>query len=226
MDLEQTLLKRLSKSLGYDYVGLSDHPSGHRRASDEQMTKEIQARTKAIEQLKYSYQRTIKVLNSLEVDILPDGTLSVPNSVLETLDYVIAGIHSGHRQSSKEEMTKRLLAALENPFVDIISHPTGRLLNERDSYEADWEVIFKFAAEHKKLLEINSFYNRLDLRDDLVRQALKYGCKFVIDTDAHEISQMDNMRFGVSVARRGWAEAKDIVNTWKFADFAKWFELK
>lgn len=214
-----------AKSLGYEYVGLSDHPSGHRMASAEQMAKEIQARTKEIEQLKSS-NRSIKVLNSLEVDILPDGTLSVPDKLLATLDYVIAGIHSGHRQSSKEQMTKRVLAALANPFVDIISHPTGRLLNERDSYEADWDEIFKYAAKNKKLLEINAFYNRLDLRDDLVKRAIDFGVKFVIDTDAHEVSQMDNMRFGVSVARRGWAEAKDIVNTWDWKKFAEWFTIK
>ncbi len=214
-----------AKSLGYEYVGLSDHPSGHKMASQEQMVKEIEARTKEIEHIKSS-ERTIKVLNGLEIDILPDGTLSVLNELLANLDYVIAGIHSGHRQTTKEQMTKRILAALSNPHVDIISHPTGRILNERESYEADWDAIFKYAAKHHKLLEINSFYNRLDLRDDLVKSALEFGVKFVIDTDAHEISQMDNMRFGVSVARRGWAQSKDIVNTWEWKKFAEWFNIK
>ena len=100
------------------------------------------------------------------------------------------------------------------------------MLNERDSSEADWDEIFKVAAKNNKILEINSHPVRLDLRDDLVRQALKYGVKFIINTDAHEISQMDNMFFGVSVARRGWAEAKDVVNTWNWTDFAKWFKIK
>jgi DNA polymerase (family 10) len=213
-----------AKSLDYKYVGLSDHPSGHKTADLEQMKKEIQSRSREIEQLKSS-NKSIRVLNGLEIDILPDGTLSVPNELLETLDYVIAGIHSGHRQTTKEQMTKRILTALENPHVDIISHPTGRLLNERDSYDADWDAIFKYAGEHNKLLEINSFYNRLDLRDDLVKRALEFGVKFVIDTDAHEISQMDNMMFGVSVARRGWAESKDIVNSWDWKEFAKWFKI-
>jgi DNA polymerase (family 10) len=213
-----------AKSFGYKYVGLSDHPPGHRMVSEEEMVKEIAKRTEDIEQIKYS-NKAIRVLNGLEIDILPDGTLSVPDSALESLDYVIAGIHSGHRQSTKDEMTKRLLKALENPNVDIISHPTGRLLNERESYEADWVEIFKFCAKNRKILEINAFPNRLDLRDDLVRQALKFGVKFVIDTDAHEISQMENMRFGVSVARRGWAQSKDIVNTWDWKKFTEWFKI-
>ena len=107
----------------------------------------------------------------------------------------------------------------------MLSLPTNRLLNERDSSEADWEEVFKVAAKNNKLLEINAFPNRLDLRDDLVRLALSFGVKFIIDTDAHMVSQMDNMRFGVSVARRGWAEKKDIVNSWSWTDFSKWFTL-
>ena len=122
-------------------------------------------------------------------------------------------------------MTKRLLTALASPYVNIISHPTGRILNERESSEADWIEIFKFCAKNNRLLEINGFYNRLDLRDDLVMEALKYGVKFIANTDAHEISQMDNMRYGVSVARRGWATKKDIVNSWDWTEVAKWFTI-
>lgn len=209
--------------LGYDYVGISDHPSGYTSTSKEEMVKWVNERTKSIQNIQKS-NNSIRVLNGLEIDILIDGSLSVPDEVLATLDYCIAGIHSGHR-SSNEHITKRLLKALENPYVDIISHPTNRLLNERQSSDADWETIFKFAAKNKKLLEINAFPNRLDLRDDLVRQALEYGVKFVIDTDAHALEQMNNMLYGVSVARRGWVEAKRVVNTWDWKDFAKWFTI-
>ncbi|MCL4365884.1 DNA polymerase/3'-5' exonuclease PolX, partial [Patescibacteria group bacterium] len=139
-------------------------------------------------------------------------------------DYCIAGIHSGHRDS-KEEITKRLIAALQSPYVDIISHPTNRLINERESSEADWEEIFKLASRNNKILEINAYPNRLDLRDDLIRQALKFGVKFIINTDAHEVSQMDNMRFGVAVARRGWVEKEDVVNCWEWKKFAEWFKI-
>lgn len=214
----------MAVKLGYEYVGISDHPPGHNVTTREETIKWVEKRTKFIQELKKK-TKSIRVLNALEIDILKDGGLSVPDEALETLDYCIAGIHSGHR-GEKDEITNRLLKALESPYVDIISHPTNRLLNERQSSEADWEVIFKYAAENKKILEINAYPNRLDLRDDLVRQALKYGVSFAIDTDAHEVSQMENMQFGVSVARRGWATKNDVVNTWTWTELAKWFKIR
>lgn len=209
--------------LDYEYVGISDHPPGFSSTSKEKIIEWVQKRTKLIQKIIKS-KKSIRVLNGLEVDILGDGSLSVPDEGLAMLDYCIAGIHSGHR-GSKEQITKRLMKALENPYVDAISHPTNRLINERESSEADWETVFKFCAKNKKLLEINGFYNRLDLRDDLVRQALGYGVKFVINTDAHAVEQMLNMPFGVAVARRGWVTKKDVVNTWNWVEFAKWFGL-
>jgi DNA polymerase (family 10) len=212
-----------AQEMGYEFIGISDHPPGHGITSKAEMIEWVQKRTKFIQSLKKS-TKGIRVLNGLEIDILPDGSLSVPDEALEMLDYCIAGIHSGHR-GGKDVITKRLKAALESPFVDIISHPTNRLLNERDSSEADWEEIFKLALKNNKILEINASPNRLDLRDDLVRQAKELGVKFVIDTDAHAVEQMVNMPFGVSVARRGWAEKKDIVNAWNWTEFSKWFKL-
>ncbi|MBI3103776.1 DNA polymerase/3'-5' exonuclease PolX [Candidatus Daviesbacteria bacterium] len=216
-------------NLGYQYVGISDH-SPSLTLPEDKVKATIEKRTKVIQFLKKNLPagrqgtKSIRVLNGLEIDILGDGSLSVPDEVLETLDYCIAGIHSGHR-GHKDEITKRLLAALNNPHVDIISHPTNRLLNERESSEADWETIFKLAAKNNKILEINAYPNRLDLRDDLAREAKKYGVKFIINTDAHAVSQMDNMRFGVAVARRSWAEKRDIVNSWDWKKFAKWFNI-
>lgn len=212
-----------AKELGYIYVGLSDHPPGFTTHSKEQIIEMIKKRTKHIEQIKSSSK--IHVLNGLEIDILPNGTLSIPNEALETLDYCIAGIHSVHKMS-RDEMTKRLIVALENPSIDIISHPTGRLLNERASFEAEWEEIFKICGRLNKILEINAYPNRLDLRDDLVREAIRAGVKLVINSDAHEISQMDNMRFGVSVARRGWVTKNEVVNSWDWKKFSKWFNIK
>lgn len=216
-------IARKGKELGYKYVGISDHSPSFTNHSKEDVIRFIEKRTKYIQKLNKS-KKSVRVLNALEIDILGDGSLSVPDEALQTLDYCIAGIHSGHR-TSKELITKRMLNALESPYVDIISHPTGRLINERGSYEADWEVIFKFAAKNKKLLEINAFPNRLDLRDDLVRLALKHEVKFVINTDAHEISQMENMPYGVAVARRGWVTSTSIVNTWDWTKFAEWFNI-
>lgn len=221
-DSIEEMIKKAEK-LGYEFVGISDHPPGFSTTSKEEIINWVQKRTKYIQSLKKS-NKSIRVLNGLEIDILGDGSLSVPDEALATLDYCIAGIHSGHR-GSKDEITKRLLAVLNNPHVDIISHPTNRLLNERDSSDADWEGVFKLASKKNKLLEINAYPNRLDLRDDLVRMAKKYGVKFIINTDAHEVGQMDNMKLGVSVARRGWAEKEDIVNTWDWTDFAKWFNI-
>ncbi|OGE19657.1 hypothetical protein A3J19_01970 [Candidatus Daviesbacteria bacterium RIFCSPLOWO2_02_FULL_41_8] len=212
-----------AESLGYEYIGITDHTLAFSATSKEERISWVEKRTKFIQSIK-SRTKDTRVLNGLEIDILTDGTLSVPDEALATLDYCIAGIHSGHADP-KEQITKRLLSALSNPYVDIISHPTGRLLNERESSDADWDEVFRVAAKRKKILEINAHPVRLDLRDDLVRRALKFGVKFIINTDAHEVSQMDNMGFGVSVARRGWAEKKDIVNTWDWTKLTEWFRI-
>lgn len=218
--------------LGYEYVGLSDHAPAMGTHTKEQILDLIEKRTKVIHNIQLRYERSshssssksIRVLNGLEIDITSDGSLAVPEEGLMLLDYTVVGIHTGHR-ASKEAITKRILAALNNPYTTILAHPTGRLINERDSYDADWEEVFKLAAKNKKLLEINAHPNRLDLRDDLVRLAKKYGVKFIIDTDAHAIGQMTNMPFGVSVARRGWAIKDDIANTWDWKKITEWFKI-
>lgn len=215
---------KTAEKLGYEYIGISDHPPGHGIVSREKIIDWVEKRTKFIQQLKLRY-KSIRVLNGLEIDILSDGSLSVPDEALKTLDYCIAGIHSGHR-GSHDVITQRILSALANPNVDIISHPTNRLLGERDSSEANWDEIFKYAGKNTKLMEINAYPNRLDLRDDLVRLAKKYSVKFVIDTDAHAVDQMDKMPFGVSVARRGWAAKEDVVNSWDWKKFSNWFGIK
>lgn len=217
--LEEIVQKALAK--GYQYVGLSDHSpsvSGH---SEKDFIRLIENRTREIERLRKKYTH-IEVLNGLEVDIQPDGALSLPDSVLKLLDYVIAGVHSSHRMN-KKAMTQRIMKALTNPYVKILAHPTGRLLDKRPSFEAEWDQIFDFCAQNKKVMEINAYPNRLDLRDDLVRAAVKRGVMLIINTDAHEVSQMDYIEYGVSVARRGWAEAKDVLNTKDVNSFLVWF---
>lgn len=220
--IEDIVKKALS--LGYKFVGIADHPPGFKTSSEVEKMEWIKKRTNYLYQLQLK-TKSIRILNGLEVDILDDGALTIPDEALNTLDYCIAGIHTGHR-GPKEIITKRLLAALENPNVDIISHPTNRLINERESSEADWDTIFKVAVERNKILEINGYPNRLDLRDDLVRRALNFGVKFIINTDAHEVSQMNNMKFGISVARRGWTEKKDVINAWDWTEFAEWFKIR
>jgi len=219
----EEIVKRATE-LRYKYVGLSDHSPSPGTHTKEEIVRLIEKRTKAIQRLQTKY-KSIRVLNGLEIDILSDGTLAVPEEGLKMLDYSVVGIHSGHR-SSKESITKRIISALKNPFASILAHPTGRLLNERESYEADWEEIFKLAAKNKKLLEINAYPNRLDLRDDLVKQALEFGVKFTIDTDSHALEQVNNMPFGVAVARRGWATTEDVANTWEWKKLSEWFNIK
>lgn len=218
----QEILKE-AKKLGYKYIGISDHQPSQSEHNLEQMIKVLQDRKKIIEHINYS-QQDVRVLNLLEVDILPDGSLGVPDEALKLLDFALAGVHSAHHQN-KEKMTQRILKALSNPYVKVLTHPTNRLINQRESSEVDWIEIFKYAGKNKKALEISSFPDRLDLPDTLVRQAKEFGVKFVINTDAHQINQMELMKFGVSVARRGWAENEDIVNSWDLKKLTSWFGI-
>lgn len=209
--------------LGYAYVGLSDHSPGFSTHTKTQMVDLIKKRKEKIEQIKDSF-KSVRILNLLEIDILKDEHISVPEEGLKLLDGAIAGIHSSHRQP-KEQITRRLLAACNSPFIQVISHPTGRLLLERESYEADWPKVFETCAKTGTILEINSWPNRLDLPDLLIREALKYKVKFIINSDSHAIEQMDNIKFGVSVAKRGWATKNDIINTLPWLEFSKHFRV-
>lgn len=211
-------------NLGYEYVGLSDHSPGFSTHTDNQIVNIINKRKSKIEQLKSSY-RNFGILNLLEIDILTNGQLSVPEAGLKLLDGAIAGIHSSHRQD-KKSITTRLTTAISSPYVKVISHPTGRLLNQRPSYEADWSQIFKACAKTKTLLEINAYPNRLDLPDLLIKDAIKAGVKLIINTDAHKLEHMDNMKFGVATARRGWSQKKDIANTLSWSEFKKLFTTR
>lgn len=212
-----------AKKLKYSYLGLSDHSPGVSTHTEAQIINLIKKRTEKIEQLRSSNKK-MGILNLLEIDILTNGELSVPEEGLKLLDGSVAGIHSSHRHD-KATITKRLMRAINSPYVQVISHPTGRLLNQRESYEADWPEVFKACAKTKTILEINAFPDRLDLTDTLIRQAKNYGVKFVIDTDAHKVSHMDNMRYGVAVARRGWATKEDIINTLPWLEFKRWFRV-
>lgn len=216
----ETIIKR-AKELDYEYIGLSDHSPGFSTHTKQQIIDLIKKRTQKIDQLKSS-SKNIKVLNLLEIDILTNGDLSVPEEGLVLLDGAIAGIHASHRQN-KAMITKRLMSAIDSPYVQVISHPTGRLLNQRESYDADWAKVFEACAKTKTILEINAYPNRLDLPDILVREAIKQGVKLIVNTDAHQLIQMDNMKFGVAVARRGWATKADIVNTLPWVEFKKLF---
>jgi DNA polymerase (family 10) len=211
-----------AKSLNYHYIGFSEHNpsiSGH---SQKEIYQILLKRNKYIEQIKLSH-KDIRIFSLLETDILPSGDLAISNESLNLLDATLVSIHSGFSMS-KLEMTKRVLKGLSHPKAKILSHPTGRLINQRPGYEVEWNEIFAFCKEYNKALEINSWPLRLDLPDVLVKIGKEKGVKFVINTDSHSKDQMDLMRYGVSVARRGWLTKDDIINTQEYNNVELWFK--
>jgi DNA polymerase (family 10) len=154
-----------------------------------------------------------RLLKSGEVDILKDGTLDISRKTFGEMDYVLAAVHSGLRDP-KEKMTKRIVDALGSGQVSVLGHPTGRLINEREPLQADMDKVFEAAKDNNVVMEINAQPSRLDLNDENVLKARKYGLKFAIDTDAHRISHFQYMRYGVGMAKRGWLSREDIINTY------------
>ena len=155
----------------------------------------------------------IVLLHGTELNIAPDGSLDWDDDVLAGFDVVVASVHSQLRQP-KEEMTARLVRAISNPNVDIIGHPTTRLIGHRPPIDADLDEVFAAAARTGTALEINSFPDRLDLDGDLVRRAMRAGVRFAISTDAHAVPHLAYLKFGVATAQRGWAGKAEIINTY------------
>jgi len=209
-----------AQSLGYEYVGLSDH-AGNLPIANALSPARIRKQISLFSKLKKKF-KGIQVLHSLEVNIKPDGSLDVPNSLLKELDYVLVGVHSKFRQTQKQ-MTDRVVKALSNDYVNALVHPTNRLINAREGVNLDLGRVFEVAKDHGVFLEVDAQPKRLDLPDVLVRSAVKAGCKIIIDTDAHSIDQLKYMRFGIATARRGWAENKDVVNALPWPKFRKAF---
>lgn len=233
-DLGRSTLEELldkSAALGYEYIGLADHNPKISLKEDEVI--DIMKKRKEIyEQLWYSWSESVKksggtagkrvqIFVMLEVDIDPKGKLALPEKAFDYVDAVIISLHSSFTMP-KIEMTKRVLDAFSHPKAKIWGHPTGRLLGKREGADLDWEQLFEFCIKNNKALEINSWPERLDLPDLFVREAVKKGVKLVIDTDSHAADQMNGMKYGVDVARRGWAEKKDILNTLGYNEFKEW----
>jgi len=210
------------KKLGYEYLGFSEHNPSLSKHTSQQIYDLLARRKEKIDKLN-EINKDIKAISLLEVDILPSGELAVPEKAIQLLDGMLVSIHSVFSMD-KEKMTKRVLSGFSHPKAKVLTHPTGRLLNERPGYELDFEQIFEFAKKQNKAIEINAWYSRLDLPDGLVREAVKQGVKLVIDTDSHQLDQMNNMEFGVSVARRGWAEKHDILNALPYNRFIEWIK--
>lgn len=199
-------MAKAAKDLGREYIGLTDHSYPNLK---------YKSRLEEIEQFNYS-QDDIRVISGLEVNINADSTLQISNDILADHDIILVSIHTSFRQT-RQEMTKRIITAMENPEVNILAHPTGRLLLEREGIDADWEKIFRRISELGKFIEIDGFPNRLDLPDNLVQKAKKFGIKFSVDTDSHHTNHLKLMEYGVAVARRGWLEKQDVINTLPYA---------
>ena len=206
--IEDMVIK--SRELGYEYIAITDHSQGLKIAGGLN-THELDLKRKDIDRMNKKY-KNIKILFGSEVDIDSSGNLDYPDDALKDMDIVIGAIHAGFKQS-KEAITRRIIKACQNKYVSIIAHPTGRLWGSRDAYEIDFVEVFKACRDTNTALEINSFPQRLDLNDINSRMAKEAGVKIVINTDSHLAEHLSMMKFGVAVARRGWLEKKDVLNT-------------
>jgi DNA polymerase (family 10) len=227
-DLGESSMEAIVKKgddLGYEYLGFTEHNPSQQGHNDTQIVDILKRKREKVDQLNYSLAKSKTnsvqhVFNSLEIDIKPDGTLPVPDAGLATLDFALVSIHSSF-DLERDAQTRRVLNALAHPAVKIFAHPTGRKLNEREGAELNWPEIFNFCLKNSKWIEINCDPMRLDLPDTLVREAVKLGVKLTFGTDAHHVDGMNNMVFGISVARRGWATPDDIINTRSLLEFEK-----
>jgi DNA polymerase (family 10) len=209
-------------ALGYAYVGISDHTRFLKIEHGLDEAK-LKARNREIDRINAELAgqgKDFRVLKGCEANILADGSIDIVDEALAELDFVIAGVHSHFRQP-RAEMTRRILKAMHNPHVDIISHPTGRILKRREEYEVAIDDLLQGARETGTVLEINSYPERLDLGDVNIFAAKQAGIRMVINTDTHHVDQLHLMSFGISQARRGWAEKRDIINAWPAAQLLK-----
>jgi len=228
-------IAQAAQEMGYEYIGISDHTK-FLRIEYGLNEKQLAKQRKEIEQLNSKFKSNplgsplrvqqnskFRVLQGCEANIMNDGSIDIKDEALEKLDYVIAGIHSSMKMD-KKRMTERIITAMKNPNVDIISHPTGRILKRRDEYQIDFDKILRAAKEFNVILEINSSPYRLDLKDINIRKAKNIGVKMMINTDAHRIKQLDLIKFCIAQARRGWAEKKDIINTQPLSKLLEYFK--
>lgn len=214
--------------LGYEYIAFTEHNPSKGKHNQQQIVEILKKKKKVVDEINYSHEstsekRVCKVFNSLEIDILQDGSLPVSDQGMRTLDFALVSIHSSFEQP-KDVMTERVLKALSHPKVKIFAHPTARKINEREGVELDWEKIFDYCVKNNKWLEIDADPMRLDLPDTLVREAVKKGIMMTLGTDAHHVDHLNNMEYGVNVARRGWCEKKNVINCMSLNEFEK--ELK
>ncbi|WP_339233135.1 DNA polymerase/3'-5' exonuclease PolX [Oceanobacillus sp. FSL W7-1281] len=208
------------KSMGYSYMAITDH-SKYLRVANGLNEERLRKQRQEINALNEKYA-DFHIFSGVEMDILPDGSLDFEDDFLKEMDFVIGAIHSSFQQS-EEEIMHRLTNALENPYVSIIAHPTGRLIGRRDGYKVNLEKLIEKAKETNTALEINANPNRLDLSHEWAKKAQEAGVKLVIDTDAHNYQMLEHMQYGVATARKGWIKPSTVINTWTKEELAAFF---
>jgi DNA polymerase (family X) len=211
-------MARAARERGYEYLAITDHSASHGFGNDVSPG-ELRRQIELVAEANASIEG-IQLLAGSEVNILPDGSLDYDDELLGELDWVIASMHTSFRMS-EQAMTERMIAAIEHPLVNAIGHPTGRLIQRREPYAIDIHAVFAAAARTGTMLEINGNPDRRDLSDVHARAAARAGVRILIDSDAHRIATLENMRWGVATARRAWLTAGDIANTRPWAEFAK-----
>ncbi len=206
-----------AKALGYEYIAVTDHSKALAMANglDERRAVDFAAQVREFNK----EDRGIRVFSGLECDILRDGRMDLSEDALAELDFVVASVH-GYMNLETAEMTDRLLRAMESPSVQVLGHPTGRVLLHREGYTYDFDRVAADAARRGVWMEINASPERLDLSAALIRRAKALGVRFTISTDAHHPKHLSNMRYGVAMARRGWLTREDVMNTRPAAEFA------
>lgn len=207
-----------ARSLGYEYIAITDHSPSVGIAgglSEERLLEKMETISRMNENLE-----GFRILAGTEVDIRADGSLDYTDEILERCDVVVAAIHMAQSQKERE-INSRLVAAMENEHVDIIAHPTGRIIGRREPYRVDMDLILETAARTGTIMEINAYPERLDLSDEWARRAKEMGVRMAISTDAHSPDQLGFMRYGVTVARRGWLEPSDVINTLSAKDLMR-----
>ncbi len=203
-----------ARKMGYKYIAFTDHTKALAMTGglDE---KKLAQQAKEIDRLNSSIKNQkskIKIFKSAEVNILKDGSLDIKNDALAKLDIVSAAVHTNFHMT-REEMTARIVKAMQNPYLNILIHPTGRIIGRREGYQIDIDEIIRAAKKYGVALEIDAYPNRLDLKDEYIRKAVSAGVKLVIDTDSHAPEHLQFIKYGIAQARRGWAKKSDILNT-------------
>jgi DNA polymerase (family 10) len=212
-----------AKGRGYEYLAITEH-SRHVSVAKGLDKEGLADHIGRIDNLNKKL-KGITLLKSIELDILEDGTLDLPDDILKELDIVVCSVHYKFNLTRKKQ-TERIIKAMDNPYFNILSHATGRLINEREPYEVDMESVMKAAKERGCFLELNAYPDRLDLNDTDCKMAKDMGIKVAISTDAHSVNDLDFMRFGIGQARRGWLEADDVLNTRSWTELQKLLKRK